>query len=147
MRGVSLCSWILAANVGVTSARFMPNSEYALIGGFNNNLGIFDIKTGAKKKKYVGHTNTTIPLVHTYGKIGPQTYYVFGASEGDEVKVWNMQSETMEHAVKLPKDPPAAGENGHSFATCVDYSEKSGRLAVCGPNTRNASYIYQILSN
>lgn len=144
MRGVSLCSWILAANTGITYARFMPNSEYALIGGFNHNLGIYEVKTGVKKKKYVGLVNNSIPLVHSYGKIGTEDYYIFGASENDEVHVWNLTSEALEQTIKLPKGPVVEEDN---VATCVDYHEKSQRLAICGPNSRNTSYIYQLSHN
>ena len=141
IRGVALCSWLLGASIGITHARFLPNPEYALIGGFGNTLGIYDIKTGKKKKKYNGIVNANYPLVHSYGKIADDSY-IFGASETDEVKIWNMKSEATEYTVKLPQD--SQGNNNGNFAACVDYHEKSKRLAVCGPNSRNASYLYQL---
>lgn len=140
MRGVALCSWLLGASIGITHAKFMPNPEYALIGGFGNTLGIYEVKTGINKKKYQGIINQTFPLVHSYGKIGKENY-IFGASELDEVKVWNLKSEAIENTIKLPKDPKDGKGN---FAAGVDYNEKSRRLAICGPNSRNAAYLYQM---
>ncbi len=124
----------------------MPNPEYALIGGTGNTLGIYEIKTGKKKKKYTGFTNGDLPLVHSYGKIADE-YCVFGASETEEVKIWNMKSEALQYTVPLPKDTAgtsAIAEGKNNFAACVDYHEKSKRMAVCGPNSRNAAYVYQI---
>ena len=121
----------------------MPNSSYALVGGLGNHLRMYDIKSGANKKKYSGHVNNTLPLVHSTGKVGDE-HYIFGASESDELKVWNVTSEILEHSVKLPKSLP---DDTHNFAACVDYHEASRRLAVCGPNARNAAYVYQVPFN
>ena len=141
MRGVSLCSWILGASAGITYARFLPNSEYALIGGLSQHLAMYEVKTGVKKKKYVGVANNSFPLVHSYGKVGTKGYYIFGASESDEVKIWNMASEAVEGTIRIPKE---SSEDIDSFAACVDYNEATQRLAVCGPNSKNAAYLYQI---
>lgn len=142
MRGVALCSWLLGANIGITYTKFLPNSQYALIGGFGNTLGIYDNKTGKKKKMYEGIANTSYPLAHSYGKIG-KDFYVFGSSEIDEIKIWNMKSEEIEYEIELPKGDD---ENEETFAACVDYNESSQRLAVCGPNAKNAAYLYTIPS-
>lgn len=121
----------------------MPNSEYILIGGLGGTLGIHEVKTGRKKKKYEGILNNNFPLKHTYGKIA-DTFHIFGASENDEVKVWDMKSEAIKYNIQLPKDPKNSEKH---FAGCVDYNEESQRLAVCGPNSINAAYIYTIPSN
>lgn len=115
----------------------MPNSEYSLIGGFNNSLGIYENKKGLKKKKFVGHKNQNFPLTHSFGKVGPKDFYVFGASEGNEVMIWNLTSEKLVQTINLPKENDACG-------LCVDYHEPTQRLAISGSNTLNASYIYHL---
>lgn len=121
----------------------MPNSEYILIGGLGGTLGIYEVKTGKKEKKYEGIVNANFPLSHSYGKIG-DTFHIFGGSETEEVKIWDMKSEAIRYNISLPKEQNNTEE---SFAVCVDYNETSQRLAVCGPNSRNASYLYSIPSN
>eukprot|EP00826_Nyctotherus_ovalis_P062441 TRINITY_DN9030_c0_g1_i6.p1 TRINITY_DN9030_c0_g1~~TRINITY_DN9030_c0_g1_i6.p1 ORF type:complete len:173 (+),score=30.91 TRINITY_DN9030_c0_g1_i6:474-992(+) len=140
-RGVALSSGLLGANIGITYVGFMPNSEYILAGGLEGILGIYEVKTGVKKKKYEGILNANYPLHHSYGKIG-STFHIFGGSESDEAKVWDMKSEAIKYNIKLPKDQT----DKENFVACVDYNEAAQRLAVCGPNSRNAAYLYSIPS-
>lgn len=140
-RGVALSSGLLGANIGITYVGFMPNSEYILAGGLEGMLGIYEVKTGVKKKKYEGTVNASYPLHHSYGKIGG-AFHILGASEANEVKVWDLKSEATRYSIKLPQDQT----DKEHFVACVDYNETAQRLAVCGPNSRNAAYLYSIPS-
>ena len=123
---------------------FLPNPQFTAFSGLDNSICIYDSKSEDWIKKFTGHKNEQLPISINYVLKDNKSYLLSG-SENPEICLWDMDDETKLIKKKVgEKNEENAQKNIGDSALRFDYSPKTAKIVLGGPNQKNEIYIYDI---